>query len=185
MTNRSRLLIKAMGAFGLSLAPVLFLLGVFASANSPGMAASLFLLSLGLCFLSGITLAVTSSDSKARIAQASGVSALGFILVGLTFSWFDGREGYAGLFYLIFFLVLLFGLGREASQDEASTAPIFLKWGLGLTLCSIPLMVAGFVAVVTSFLGMVCFYCGIVKWAFELFALARKASDVDRDSLAL
>ena len=185
MTNRSRLLVKAMGAFGLSLAPILVVIGLFASTNSPGTTAFLFLLSLGLSFLSGLTVAITSSDPKARIAQASGVSALGFILAGLAFSWFDGREGYAGLFYLVFFLVLLFGLGREASQDEASTAPIFLKWGLGLTLCSIPLLIAGVVAVVIAFLGMVCFYCGIVKWAFELLASARKASDVDEDSLAL
>ena len=185
MTNRSRLLVKAMGAFGLSLGPVLVVIGIFASANSPGISASLFLLSLGLSFLSGITVAVTSSDSKARIALASGVSALGFILTGLTFSWFDGREGYAGLFYLIFFIVLLFGIVREASQHEASTAPIFLKWGMGLTLCSIPLLFTAFVAIIISFLGMVCFYCGLVKWAFELFTLARKASDVDQDSLAL
>ena len=185
MTNRTRLLVKALGAFGLSLAPFLFFLAFFASSSSPGITASLLLLSLGLCFLSGMTLALTAGDSKARIALASAVSAMGFILAGLTFSWFEGREGYAGLFYFIFFLVLLFGIGSEASQDEASTAPIFLKWGLGITLCSIPLLVAGVVAVFVFLLGMVCFYCGIVKWAFELLALARKASDVDRDALAL
>ena len=185
MTNRSRLLVKAISAFGLSLAPVLFILAFFTSSSSPGITASLLLLSLGLCFLSGLTLALVSSDSKARIALASAVSAMGFILAGLTFSWFESREGYAGLLYLLFFLVLLFALGREASRDEASTAPIFLKWGLGLTVCSIPLLVAGVVGIVVFILGMVCYYCGLVKWAFELFALARKASDVDRDSLAL
>ena len=185
MTNRSRLLVKAIGAFGLSLAPLLFVSGLFASVNSPGLTATLLLFSLVLSFISGIMLAVTSSDSKARVALASAVSAIGFILAGLMFSWFGDREDYAVVFYLVFCVVLVLGLTREASQDEASTAPIFLKWGLGIALCSIPLIVTGFVAILVYFLGMVCFYCGLVRWTFELFTLARKASDVDQESLAL
>lgn len=185
MTNRSRLLVKAMGAFGLSLAPLLFVSGIFAASGSSGLTATLLLFSLVLSFVSGIMLAVTSSDSKARIALASAVSAMGFILAGLMCSWFGGREEHAVVFYLIFCVVLVLALTREASQDEASTAPMFLKWGLGIALCSIPLVVTGFVALLVYFLGMVCFYCGLVKWTFELFTLARKASDVDRDSLAL
>lgn len=186
MTNRTRLLAKAMGAFGLSAVPLLFLIAILVlTFELPNLCATLLLLSLGICFFSGLTLALTSGDSKARVALASSVTAMGFILLGLTLSWFKERDGFAILFYFVFILVLLVGILREASLDEASVAPVYLKWGLGLSLVGIVLCMVPPVGLVTITMGAFCFYFGVLKWALELYAAARNSSGIDSESLSL
>ena len=186
MNNRTKLLGKAAGAFGLSLIPFLLLLGFFTLTLSlPNLSAVLFLLSPAVCFLSGLTLAMTSVDSKARIALASSVTSMGFILVGMIYGWFRGREIIAVLLYLFFFFVLLIGIRREATIDGASAGSTYLKWGLGLTVIGLPLCIIPPIGVIALSLGAFCFYFGVLQWALELFAAARKASDVDQDALAL
>ena len=59
------------------------------------------------------------------------------------------------------------------------------KWGLGLTLLGIPLWLVPPVGVGALALGALCYYYGVLKWGLELFAAARKTSDLDQDSLAL
>ena len=186
MNNRTKLLGKAAGAFGLTLFPILFGLGFFAlSLNLPNLSGLLLLLSPAVCFLSGLLLAMTSVDSQARIALASSVTSMGFILVGMVNGWFRGREFLAVLLYFFFFFVLLIGIRQEATVDGASVGPTYLKWGLGLTVIGLPLCIIPPVGVIALSLGAFCFYFGVLQWALELFAAARKASDVDQDALAL
>ena len=186
MTNRTRLLGKALGAFGLTLIPILLVLSVFAlTLDLPNLSAVLLLFSPTVCFLSGLTLAMTSVDSKARIALASSVTSKGFILIGMIYGWFHGREVEAVLLYFLFFFVLLLGIRQEATIDGASAGPTYLKWGLGLTALGLPLCIVPPIGVIALALGAFCFYFGVLQWAMELFAAARKASDIDQDSLAL
>lgn len=186
MNNRTKLMGKAAGAFGLTLIPIIFGLGFFAlTLDLPNLSAVLPLLSPAVCFLSGLILAMTSVDSQARVALASSVTSMGFILIGMIYGWFHGREFYAVLLYFFFIFVLLLGIRQEATVDGASVGPTYLKWGLGLTVLALPLCVVPTLSVVSLALGAFCFYFGVLKWALELFAAARKASDVDQDALAL
>ncbi|MCA9781032.1 MAG: hypothetical protein KC800_30140 [Candidatus Eremiobacteraeota bacterium] len=187
MTNHTKLLAKAAGAFGLSLIPIFLVLGVVAlMAEVPALSAFLWMASPVVCFFSGLTLAITSVDSKARIALASSVTAMAFLLVGLVSRWFQGREVYATLFFLFFFCVLLIGIRREATSDGASVAPVYLKWGLGLLLACFPLSVAiPTLSIIAFAVGAFCFYLGVLKWSLELFNAARNSSGIDSESLSL
>ena len=174
-----------MGTLGICVAPLVLASGILAAfLDNLELCFGLFKLSLMLCFVSGFVLAITSSDSWARVTSVASVSATGFILLGDSSGWFRERAAHAGPLFGLFVLALLIGILREASSDKTSGAPIYLKWGIGILLVAVVIFpIPIFVPI--ALVGAISFYGGLLKWTLELLAAARKVSDVEEESLAL